>query len=78
MSLRQGLCNRTRLKVTHMHNNCTQASILTDANQGNKVLVLRIRLAPSDTNLPYILERHQFPLRLAYSITINKAQGQNF
>ncbi|QQP56254.1 ATP-dependent DNA helicase [Caligus rogercresseyi] len=68
LSLRQGLCNGTRLKVTHMHNNCIQASILTGANQGNKVLILRIKLAPSDTNLPFILERHQFPLRLAYSI----------
>ena len=78
LSLRQGLCNATRLKVTHMHNNCIQAVILTGASQGNTVLIPGIKLAPSDTNLPFVLERHQLPLRLAYSMTINKAQGQTF
>jgi len=78
LSLRQGLCNGTQLRVTHLHNNCIQASILTGASQGNTVLIPRIKLAPSDTNLPFVLERHQLPLRLAYSMTINKAQGQTF
>ena len=61
-----------------MHNNCIQAIILMGANLGNTVLIPRIKLAPSDTNLPFVLERHQLPLRLAYSMTINKAQGQTF
>jgi hypothetical protein len=78
LSLRQGLCNGTRLRVTHLHNNCVQATILTGASQGNTVLIPRIKLAPSDTNLPFVLERHQLPLWLAYSMTINKAQGQTF
>ena len=78
LSLRQGLCNGTLLKVTHLHNNCIQATILAGASQGNTVLIPRIKLAPSDTNLPFVLERHQLPLRLAYSMTINKAQGQTF
>ncbi|QQP52990.1 ATP-dependent DNA helicase [Caligus rogercresseyi] len=60
LSLRQDLCNGTRLKVTHMHKNCIQASILTGANQGNEFLILCIKLAPSDTNLPFILERDSF------------------
>ena len=75
LSLQQGLCNGTRLKVSHMRNNCIQASILPGANQ---VLIPHIKLAPSDMNLPFVLERHQLPLRLAYSMTINKAQGQTF
>jgi hypothetical protein len=33
---------------------------------------------PSDANLPFILERKQFPVRLAYFMTINKSQGQTF
>jgi len=77
LSQRQGLCNGTRLKVTQMHN-CIQAKILTGANQGQTVLFLRIKLAPSDTNLPFVLERSQYPLILAYSMTINKVQGQTF
>ena len=41
-------------------------------------IIPRIKLAPSDINLPFVLERRQFPVRLAYSMTINKAQGQTF
>lgn len=78
LSLRQGLCNGTRLRVTHLHSNCIQATILTGASHGNTVLIPRIKLAPSDTNLPFMLERHQLPLQLAYSMTINKAQSQTF
>ena len=42
------------------------------------MFIPRIQLAPSDTGLPFVLSRRQFPLRLAYSMTINKAQGQTF
>ena len=34
--------------------------------------------APSDVNLPFTLQRTQFPIKLCYSMTINKAQGQSF
>ena len=37
-----------------------------------------MKLAPSDINFSFILEHCQFPVRLAYSMTINKAQGQTF
>ena len=56
--------------------NCIQATILTGASHSNTVLIPRIKLAPSDTNLPSVLEGHQLPLHLAYSMTISKAQGQ--
>ena len=41
-------------------------------------MIPRIVLTPSDTGLPFQISRRQFPLRLAYSMTINKAQGQTF
>lgn len=47
-------------------------------NSGNHVLIPRIKLAPSNANFPFTLQHYQFPLRLAYSITINKSQGQTF
>ena len=34
-------------------------------------------MEPSAENLPIPLKRRQFPLRLAFAMTINKAQGQS-
>ena len=41
-----------------------------------KVFIPRMPLIPSDTGLPFDFKRIQFPIRPAYCITINKAQGQ--
>ena len=54
------------------------AELMTGANKGQRVLIPGIKLAPSDVNLLFTLERVQFPVRLTYSITINKSQGQTF
>lgn len=35
-----------------------------------------MRLREADFELPFRIERFQFPLTLAYAITINKSQGQ--
>ena len=78
IALKKGLCNGTRLEITYLHCNCVQAKIICGQNAGNEVLIPRIKLAPNDSNLPFSLHRVQFPLRLAYSVTINKAQGQTF
>ena len=29
-------------------------------------------------NLPFVLKRRQFPIRLSFAMTINKSQGQTF
>ena len=78
INLKKGLCNGTRLIVHHLHDHSIDAEILTGSFEGHRVLIPRIKLAPSDANLPFILERVQFPVRLSYCITINKAQGQTF
>ena len=51
---------------------------MTGICKGKRILLPRIHLTPSDLELPFILCRQQFPIRLAYSMTINKSPGQTF
>ena len=41
------------------------------------MLIPRIRLSPNAETLPVPLKRLQFPVRLAFAMTINKSQGQS-
>lgn len=72
------MCNGTRLIVRRLQRNFITAEIISQCNRGEIVFIPRIDLAPSDTMLPFVLRRRQFPIIPAYSITINKAQGQTF
>nr|XP_047141074.1 uncharacterized protein LOC124816090 [Hydra vulgaris] len=78
LDLKGRLCNGTRLMVRALHNNYIDGEVLTGVSAGNRVFVPRVQLALSDANLPFTLKRNQFPVRLAYSMTINKSQGQTF
>ena len=78
LDARRGLCNGTRMIVTKLHNNLIEAKVLSGSNIGDVVLIPRIVLAPSETTLPFILSRRQFPIIPAFCMTINKSQGQTF
>ena len=45
-------------------------------NAEESVMLPRISIIPTD--LPFRFKRVQFPVRLCFSITINKSQGQTF
>ena len=78
LSSKRGLCNGVCLIVLHLHSYVLHCKILTGSHIGQEVLIPKLKLAPSDANLPFVLQRIQFPIRLAYSITIIKSQGQTF
>lgn len=69
------LCNGTRLVVKKLMNNVVEATILNGKFKGEDVLIPRIPMIPTD--LPFEFKRLQFPIRLAFAMTINKAQGQS-
>src|SRR5437773_4547850 len=72
-----GLCNGTRLRVARISQRVVECEILGGKYAGNMVMIPRIPLSPSSTaDLPFEFRRTQFPLRLAFVMTINKAQGQ--
>ena len=74
---KDGLCNGTRLIVVKCGDFVIEAKILTGDKHGNLVFIPRISLTPSSTELPLKMTRRQFPVRLAYAMTMNKSQGQS-
>jgi ATP-dependent DNA helicase PIF1 len=77
MSAAMGLANGTRLSITRFLDSAIEAEIAEGRQKGNKVFIPRMKLAPSQQDqLPFTLQRWQLPIRPAFAMTINKAQGQ--
>ena len=68
------LCNGTRLTIKNLYPHLIEATILSGCGKGEDVFIPRIPLIPS--NLPFNFRRLQFPVSLAFAMTINKSQGQ--
>ena len=71
-----GLLNGTCLVVRQMYTNALDLEVITGLQIGRRVLLPRIDLSPADSTLPFSFKRRQFPIRLAFCMTINKAHGQ--
>ncbi len=69
------LCNGTRLSVKKLMTNIIEAKVLTGAFKGEDVLKPRISMIP--TGMLFQFKRLQFPIRLAFAISINKSPGQS-
>ncbi len=69
------LCNGTRLCVKSLIPHVIEATILTGCAKGEDVFIPRIPIIPSD--MPFEFKRLQCPVRLAFAMSINKAQGQS-
>ena len=71
-----GLRNGTQLIILKLGKNVLEVEIASGVNKGKCVLIPRITIAPSDTELPFTLRRLQFPVRSCFAMSTNKAQGQ--
>lgn len=79
LSISDGLCNGTRLKIKKLHQHNIEAEIITGVKTNTIVFLPRILLdSGEDSSLPFILYRRQFPIILAFAMSINKSQGQSF
>lgn len=74
----KALVNGTRMRIKNMHNNTIDCEILTGTARGKRVLIPRINLTYTGTILPFDFQRTQFPIIVAFAMTINKSQGQTF
>jgi hypothetical protein len=76
---RHGLCNGTRMVLLDMGSRVLRVRIIGGEHDGDVAFIPRISLTPSNNNGQYAfrLKRRQFPVRLAFGMSINKAQGQS-
>jgi ATP-dependent DNA helicase PIF1 len=57
--------------------NSIDAEIVLGQYAGMRSFLPRIPLCPSDDEMfPFQFKRKQFPIRLCFAMTVNKAQGQ--
>lgn len=68
------LCNGTRLKILSLKENLIEAEILTGSASGQMVYIPRIPMITNE--YPFEFKRIQFPVKLCFAMSINKAQGQ--
>ena len=74
---KMGLCNGTRLIFNRVHKKyLLECSIVGGDFNNRKVLIPRITTRPRDREFPFEWCRRQFPIRVAFAMTINKSQGQ--
>lgn len=74
----RGLCNGTRIIVINYQKEVLEGIILCGSHKGDHVLIPKLKLTSNETDAPVVFSRTQFPIRLAFCITINKSQGQTF
>jgi ATP-dependent DNA helicase PIF1 len=73
----EGLSNGTRLVCRRFSSNIIEAEISNGQHKGKRVFLPRIPFLPLETQQnPFAFKRTQFPIRLCFAMTINKAQGQ--
>nr|GMD12809.1 ATP-dependent DNA helicase PIF1-like [Ipomoea batatas] len=73
----EGLCNGTRLVCDSFEDHLISCLIAVGEYKGKHVFIPRIPLEPSkDENCPIPFKMTQFPIKICFAMTINKAQGQ--
>ena len=72
-----GLCNGTRMTILRASTRCLEVRLNGGTFDGETRLIYRTKLTSNEDDFYFQLTRLQFPVRLAFAMTINKSQGQS-
>src|SRR6267154_665451 len=72
-----GVCNGSRGILTRHSNRVLEVKLLTGEHAGETVFIPRVANQPSEDENAFRFTRRQFPIRVCFSMTINKSQGQS-
>jgi len=70
--------NGTRCILRKIGRFVLEVEVSVGQYKGETILIPRIPLMPSSSDLPFSFKRLQFPVKVCLSMTINKSQGQTF
>jgi ATP-dependent DNA helicase PIF1 len=76
-NMTRDVCNGTNLLVTKTHQHLLDCLVLSGPGKSTMVTLPRIVLTDKSTADGVNIRRKQFPVRLAYAMTIDKSQGQS-
>jgi hypothetical protein len=78
LNIKQGLCNGTRIVIEHLSPRALSGRILNGPFRNQEVLIPKITLYhEGDSTVKVPFYRYQFPVSVAFAMTINKCQGQS-
>jgi hypothetical protein len=72
-----GVCNGSRGILTRYSNRVLEVRLLTGQHAGQTVFIPRVANQPGEDENAFRFTRRQFPIRVCFSMTINKSQGQS-
>jgi hypothetical protein len=74
-----GLCNGTRMVLCRVSHRILEVSIVGGSHNRSIALIPRVSLVPNSngSDFSFVLRRHQFPVWLAFAMSIHKSQGQS-
>ena len=77
LNQKRGLCNGTRLVVKQVLDRLLKVAVMNGTHSGTETWIPRIDHVTAENFLPFTMNRRQFPIKLAFAMSINKSQGQS-